>query len=407
MDLKSPDSCLYLVSPAAPEEAADVMHQMTQAICDGLVLSTHDVSDGGVAVSLAEMAIAGELGLTVELHAPNGEIDETFFGRRLSTFVCEVSPEDRTGFEAAMRSANVTLIGQTTAEPRIEFRSGGKDVIALTVRGAADAWRTPLDSRAQSEEPQSSKVARSSSSQTMPALVSTPNILVVQAQGTNCDRETVEACKRAGGEPKTVHINELIAGHQRLDEFAALILPGGFSYGDHLGAGMLLAATLRASLGDQIERFVQAGRPVIGICNGFQALARLGLLGPVALAPNESGLFQCRWTPLRANASLCPYFDGLEEIELPVAHGEGRLIVESNAGAEVLKRAALVYEDSPNGAFGNIAGLCSPSGRVLGLMPHPERFTSFAQHPLRPTIDGSTPAGLRFFENVMREAARS
>ena len=230
--------------------------------------------------------------------------------------------------------------------------------------------------------------------------------MVLTAAGVNCDRETLDACRLAGAEVDAVHLNELLEGARRLADFSFLILPGGFSYGDHLGAGAMLAAILRHRFLDQIERFVADGRPVLGICNGFQVLARLGLLGEVALAPNLSGRFECRWVRLRVEGSPCLFLRGLDDLELPIAHGEGRVVTLPERLPEVLPLAPLRYRENPNGSIADIAGVCNAGGNVFGLMPHPERCVSPHQHPSWHRGGGSREggcSGLTLFRNAVRD----
>jgi phosphoribosylformylglycinamidine synthase len=231
----------------------------------------------------------------------------------------------------------------------------------------------------------------------------TPRVLVLRAPGINRDQDAARACELAGGAPERVHVNRVAAGDVRLDDYAMLVIPGGFSYGDHLGAGRLLAVDLEHRLGAQIQRFVAAGRPVIGICNGFQVLVKAGVLpgAPdpaqprVTLADNRSRRFECRWVRLAAEpASPCVFTRGLQrEIEVPVAHGEGRVAVASPEALADLQAQGLValryvapadndgYPANPNGSPDHIAGLCNPQGNVLGLMPHPENAVLPQQHP--------------------------
>lgn len=227
----------------------------------------------------------------------------------------------------------------------------------------------------------------------------TVRAMVLAAPGVNCDRETMEAARLAGAETELVHLNQLLKGNRRLDDFGMLILAGGFSYGDHLGAGAVLATTLRYRLLDDLYDFVDAGRPVLGICNGFQVLARLGLLGDVSLAPNVSGHFICRWVPLRVERSPCIFLRGLHHLDLPIAHAQGRVVVEEHWEATVL--APLRYQQNPNGSVADIAGVCNDRGTILGLMPHPERYASPFQHPVWRRQEGSEPAGLALFRNAV------
>lgn len=248
---------------------------------------------------------------------------------------------------------------------------------------------------------------------TTPRLRTRPRALVLRAPGTNCDRETALALEMAGAEATTIHLDRLVTGSERLDDFALLVLPGGFSFGDHLGAGALWAHTLEA-LATPLDRFVATGRPILGICNGFQALMRLGLLAGGSLAPNASGHFECRWTWLqRPTNARSPLLEGIDRLPLPVANGEGRFIARDAATLADLEAAgqvALVYRDSdgrpggypinPNGSQGDLAALSNAAGNVLGLMPHPERNVTPAQAPAgRPG-----GAGLTLFRNAVRMA---
>ena len=178
------------------------------------------------------------------------------------------------------------------------------------------------------------------------------------------------------------------------------------------GAGAMLATALCYHLLDDIQRFVADGRPVLGICNGFQVLARLGLLGEVALAPNQSGHFECRWVPLRVENSPCVFLKGLAEhgdhlLQLPVAHGQGRVVL-GGAGSRCV--APLRYVENPNGSMHDIAGVCNRAGNVFGLMPHPERYVHRYQHPAwerKEAVGGHQgsplpPLGLTFFQNAVR-----
>jgi phosphoribosylformylglycinamidine synthase I len=242
-----------------------------------------------------------------------------------------------------------------------------------------------------------------------PRVRARPRALVLRAPGTNCDRETALALELAGARVESVHLERLLASETDLDDFAMLVLPGGFSFGDHLGAGALWAQRLGV-LGESLHRFVERGRPVLGICNGFQALLRLGLLEGGALASNASGHFECRWIWMRRpEAARSPLLDGIERIAMPVAHGEGRFVAKDAATLDVLRgQVALVYCDAegrdgdypvnPNGSEGAVAALTNSAGNVLGLMPHPERNVSEGQAPAG-REDG---AGLAIFANAVR-----
>ncbi|BCL81970.1 phosphoribosylformylglycinamidine cyclo-ligase [Ktedonobacteria bacterium brp13] len=252
--------------------------------------------------------------------------------------------------------------------------------------------------------------------------------LVLRAPGINCDRETAHACRQVGFETDLVHINQLARQPESLLDYHFLAIPGGFSYGDDLGAGTLLAQNLKLHLGDQLRRFVAEGRPVLGICNGFQVLVRLGLL-PVAsedaarnatLTENESAHFECRWINLSACKSPCIFTRGIERpIELPVAHGEGQFVFTGDlAHLQANGQIPLVYSDgsnhndaqpvaypaNPNGSKGDIAGVCNERGNVFGLMPHPERYIQTLQHPLHRGMSNDQGDGLLIFQNAYQYA---
>lgn len=274
----------------------------------------------------------------------------------------------------------------------------------------------------------------------------TPRIMIMHAPGTNRDRDAAAACELAGGEAHIVHINRLIAkggsaaDGEDLRRYQMLVLPGGFSYGDDLGAGRLWANDLTVRFRQAVDAFVDAGKPVMGICNGFQALVKAGYLpGPapeqrVTLTFNRHGHFECRWVRLRAVAeSRCLFTADLEEdILCPVAHGEGRLAVPDDATRRTLWDDQLIalryvrpvnlgdmddassavpvhaeagYPYNPNGSVNDIAGICNAAGNVFGLMPHPENHILGRQHP-RWAQSQSKPGGLgiHLFRNGVRAA---
>ena len=250
-----------------------------------------------------------------------------------------------------------------------------------------------------------------------------PKILVLRAAGTNCDVETAEALKAVGGAPDLVPVASLKTGKVKLMDYAMLVIPGGFSYGDDVGAGKILANQIRLYLKD-LRQFIRLGRPVLGICNGFQALVKAGILPTSNLCEqtagftiNDSGRFEARWVHLRLNTqSSSLFFKGLPEmIELPVAHGEGKLVIKAPRHLEELKKNKSIamqyvsddgkltgYPANPNGSLFNIAALSNPEGNCLGMMPHPERYTTRYQHPnwTRQTFvkDG---VGLALFKNAV------
>ncbi|WP_165249113.1 phosphoribosylformylglycinamidine synthase I [Paludisphaera soli] len=231
--------------------------------------------------------------------------------------------------------------------------------------------------------------------------MATPRVIVLRAPGTNCDEETAEAWNLAGARAESWHVGRLLEEPHALDLFQVLTLPGGFSYGDDLGAGRILATHLARGLGDALRRFHDRGGLILGVCNGFQVLVRCGLLPggeapcPATLAHNDSGRFEARWVKLLPSPGVSPFVSFDEPLELPVAHGEGRFLLSDpkvlealdDAGRIVLKYADATgaptqdYPANPNGSPRAAAGICDATGRIFGLMPHPERFVSPLHHP--------------------------
>ena len=238
-----------------------------------------------------------------------------------------------------------------------------------------------------------------------------PNVLVLRTAGTNCDVETDIAFQLAGADTSSVHIQNLISGKVDLSEFHILAIPGGFSYGDDIAAGILLAVEMKHKIRSTLEQFVADGKLIIGICNGFQVLVRTGLLPGVAdsgngnseisqratLAMNTSAKFECRWVELETQQSPCVFTRGIKShLYLPVAHAEGRFTAPSDVLAELESHNQIVfrydtsskypsdnnnYPNNPNGSDADIAGICDRTGRIFGLMPHPERFLTKWNHP--------------------------
>ncbi|MFH1416189.1 MAG: phosphoribosylformylglycinamidine synthase I [Elusimicrobiota bacterium] len=235
--------------------------------------------------------------------------------------------------------------------------------------------------------------------------------IVLKAPGTNNDYETHHGLIESGAAAEIVHVNELASGKKRLKDYSILVIPGGFSYGDDLGAGKVFSIFMKYNLKEDIENFIKEGRIVLGICNGFQVLVKSGLLpdidskNRVTLSFNDSGRFICRWVGLKVNSGKF-WFKGMDdEIELPIAHAEGKFITE-NGSVDVLEnngQIALTYLENPNGSEGDIAGITNKEGNVLGMMPHPDRFFSEYQHPAsrnRKII----PWGRLLFRNMVENA---
>jgi phosphoribosylformylglycinamidine synthase subunit PurQ / glutaminase len=264
-----------------------------------------------------------------------------------------------------------------------------------------------------------------------------PRVLVLRAPGTNCDHETAHAFARCGAVAERLHLFRLLEQPALLGQAQILCIPGGFSYGDDVGAGAIFGTHLRTRLADGLRSFVDAGKLVLGICNGFQVLMRSGLLpsgvsgqtSAEATAPeatltwNASGRYTDRWVHTAVPETRCVFLNGLSRLDLPVAHAEGRIVPRSSETVATWRAAgqiALQYADpktgttaddtlpaplNPNGSYANIAGLCDPTGRVFGLMPHPERHMDATQHPQwtrRDTDPAAEGDGLAIFRNGVR-----
>lgn len=250
-----------------------------------------------------------------------------------------------------------------------------------------------------------------------------PRALILRAPGVNCDEETQYAFETAGAEAERIHINRLCEQPRLLKEFQILVAPGGFSYGDDVAGGRILANRLSQNLGESLRAFRDSEKLILGICNGFQALLKAGLIvtpdedGPiVTLTHNTSGRYEDRWVHMKVASDRCPFLKGYDQFPVPVAHGEGRIICRESWMLQGLLQAgqvALQYVDAggnfddypvnPNGSQEHIAGLCDITGRVLGLMPHPERNLLPTHHPQwtrrEPVEEGE---GMRLFRNAVQ-----
>jgi phosphoribosylformylglycinamidine synthase subunit PurQ / glutaminase len=231
------------------------------------------------------------------------------------------------------------------------------------------------------------------------------HVLVLSGFGLNCDHETLYAFELAGAAATRVHINSLIDGSSRLEDFDILVFIGGFSWGDDHGAGVIQAVRMKSTLGEKLIGFVAAGKLILGICNGFQTLVNLGLLPGfdhdyrrrcVALIHNDCGNFRNQWVHLMVNsASPCVFTRGLQQLDLPVRHGEGKFFAEPATISRLAESNQVViryadaqgrpaqarFPDNPNGSEDDIAGICDPTGRIFGLMPHPEAYNHWTNHP--------------------------
>ncbi len=282
-----------------------------------------------------------------------------------------------------------------------------------------------------------------------------PHVLILRAPGTNCDQETAFAFETAGATTETLHVNRLLESPALLDRFQILCIPGGFSFGDDVAAGQILALQMRNHLAARLAEFKAAGKLILGICNGFQAIIKSGVLlddepssasgyagPPATLTYNDSGKYEDRWVHLGVTSEKCVFLRNIQRMYLPVAHGEGKFIArdaatlgrlgvagqlalrytrlaangesESDIGpinrispvgttAPASSDAHLPFPDNPNGSMADVAGVCDTTGRVLGLMPHPERHLDPTHHP-RWTRGEASPVGdgLQIFINAVQ-----
>ncbi len=260
--------------------------------------------------------------------------------------------------------------------------------------------------------------------------------LVLAGYGLNCDYETAYAFELAGAIAHRVHINSLIDGSVKLEDYQIMAFVGGFSWADDHGAGVVQAVRMKTNIGDKILEFIARGNLIIGICNGFQAVVNLGLLPgfdhdyqtrSLALTYNDCGNFRNDWVTLNINPnSACIFTRGLDHIELPVRHGEGKFFSDPPGLDRLIKDDQVVlryalpdgrpaegqFPFNPNGSLYDIAGICDPSGRIFGLMPHPEAYNHFTNHPdwtrrreklkrQKMPIDPGPAVGVRIFQNAV------
>jgi phosphoribosylformylglycinamidine synthase I len=261
-------------------------------------------------------------------------------------------------------------------------------------------------------------------------------VLVLTGLGLNCEVETAEAFRLVGASPERVHLLDLLEGaaDKKLADYQIIAFVGGFAFGDHLGAGSVFANKIRWRLYDQLVRFIHGGGLALGICNGFQTMVRLGMVPGfdgdyrtprATLAPNDRLGYRDSWVRLKADPqSPCVWTRGIDQIDLPTRHGEGKFLAADDAILERLQQGhqiAVRYVDedgipteewpaNPNGSVGAIAGICDPTGRLFGLMPHPDAYLYPFQHPLwsRRKLFGGVPdegAGLAIFRNGVDVAA--
>jgi len=247
--------------------------------------------------------------------------------------------------------------------------------------------------------------------------------MVLRAPGTNCDQETAFAFEQAGGHADVLHVNRLLENPTVAQDYQILCVPGGFSYGDDVAAGRILGNLFQHHLKDAMTEFKAAGKLILGICNGFQVLIKSGVLladdeqgTPATLCLNDTGRYEDRWVHLAARGDKCVFLRGVDQLELPVAHAEGKFVARNeteltrlaDAGQLVLRyvnpsgEEEVPFPHNPNGSQANVAGICDETGRVLGLMPHPERNIDPTHHPQWTRRQTPAPGdGLKLFQNAV------
>ncbi len=432
-----PDAYVDPLAASAPQPVPNPLQRLRaihQAIRQQLVQACHDCSEGGLGVAIAEMCLAGRLGATIDLQqvaGTAGSDDVRLFAESAGRFVIEVRPADAAAFVALFADvplAQIGVVNDAILTPILQVQGvNGQLIVQADVSELERAWRGSLAPAL--DEAITNKILPAAAQRATTGRPATtkPRVLIMHANGTNRDRDAALACELAGATPEIVHINQLLGGERQLLDYQMVVLPGGFSYGDDLGAGVLWALDLHQRLGDDLTQFAATGRPLLGICNGFQALVKAGLLPSghfqatnartATLTNNAGGHFECRWVYLRPNPhSSCLFTQGLDElIYCPVAHGEGRFIGDGEqlwaAGNVALSYVDAagdtpVYPLNPNGSMLNIAGLCNQAGNILGLMPHPEDHIFGWQHPRwhrRGAGGGMRYSGLRLFEQGVRQ----
>lgn len=411
--------------PTPNEKAFAIFKALYQAISAGYVEASHDVSEGGLAVALAEMCIGGRLGAIINLESLGLPIETALYSESLSRFVVEVTPNYQAEFEALFADLPLSVIGVVTSDLALNVQGS----FSLSLHDLVSAWRGHVDEDKNPitwDEPILEPAKRQPAF--APKHTSAPRVAILHATGTNRDHDAALACELAGGVPEIVHMNQLISGERNLLDYHMAVIPGGFSYGDDLGSGVIWALNLRERLGDDMTQFINEGRPVLGICNGFQTLVKSGFLPEsewgtspirdVTLTNNAQGHFECRWAYLEPNPNSPSLFtQGLESlIYAPASHGEGQVQAHDQATFERLWDDGLIalryvnengeivgYPFNPNGSTLNIAGLTNSAGNVLGLMPHPENHVFGWQHPRKHRGEvGMT--GLTLFQNGIKFA---
>jgi phosphoribosylformylglycinamidine synthase II/phosphoribosylformylglycinamidine synthase I len=421
--------------PQPTAKPLERFRKLHQAIQNGWIEACHDCSEGGLAVAIAEMSIAGRLGASWNalLVSPNTlteaplSAEATLFAETLSRFVVETKSEHKETIIKHFAGHSLSEIGTVNADNKFITYWGMDEMVDTTLEMLETFWRgeiapkilEPSYSTTHSVEGDHPSTSSGQAVSPLPVNVKTGRrVAILHANGTNRDHDAARAIELAGATSDIIHMNEFSS--KRLQDYHMLVLPGGFSFGDDLGAGVLWALDLRERFGDTLKEFVESQRPVMGICNGFQVLAKAGVFEEtlltnertVTLYQNERGHFECRWVRLEVSPnSPCIFTKDIEFIDCPVAHGEGRVLVKNDEALGRLEQNNLValryaggsYPHNPNGSIANIAGLTNKLGNVLGLMPHPENHIFDWQFPRHHRKEAGF-SGLTLFKNGLNHA---
>ncbi len=356
-----------------------------QCVKRGLISSAQSLHRGGLAAALAKSGIAGQYGADISLSKLPGSVgrsDGVLFSESQGRILVAIAPQNQTEFEEMIKDIPFGLLGRVREDAQIHiFDQKNKQIVDTSVKAATRVYKANF------------------------GIVNTikPQAIVLAGYGLNCEEETAFAFERAGVGAKIVHINDVISSAVLLSEYEILVVPGGFAYGDDTGSGNAFAQKMKNHLWEKILKYVEDDHLIIGICNGFQVLVNLGLLPglnrqyghrEVALLHNTNATYTARWVDLKVNGTVSPWFKNISELSVPIAHGEGKFYASDEILSKLKERHLIAanyfsgqmcrYQKlpaNPNGSVDDIAGITDESGRILGLMPHPERAIAFTQLP--------------------------
>ncbi len=393
------------------DEFLEVYKAVSNAIRKGIVASCHGIFRGGLGVHCAMVAFGGCLGIDIDLRevpVPDNvkRNDVVLFSESGGRFLVTVSPEYADELEKCLENVPFARVGRVTEDKVFRCRGLDGEVLFEEPIDELKLLWAGKDSQPCESVSNTCDIYFDKAENTSGIYIKkSPKALVLTGFGLNCDYETAYSLEVAGAGAERVHLNDVISGAKKLEDYQIFVIDGGFSWGDDHGAGVIMAVRLKHRLGDRLLEFVERGNLVIGICNGFQVLVNLGLLPgrkpgelrrEVALIDNDCGNFVDRWVWLKTEAaSRCVFTKGIDVVEYPVRHGEGKFYASEEVLDSIEKNCQVVFRYAlpdgspaggrfpynPNGSLNDIAGICDITGRVLGLMPHPEAFNHWTNHP--------------------------